>query len=167
MALGEGRFDAAVANMALMDITVIKPLFAALHRLLRPGGRFVFTMIHPCFGYGLSSKEGRSSHALQWLNKSVAIVKKLVPRSIWTWVYRRIDPIHAARHVRDYLTPTARLGIGIFGQPVPHWYFHRPLQSLLGAAFDAGFVIDRISEPPMPDSPGQAGLLACRLRKLG
>lgn len=39
MALGEGRFDAAVANMALMDITVIKPLFAALHRLLRPGGR--------------------------------------------------------------------------------------------------------------------------------
>jgi SAM-dependent methyltransferase len=51
MALGERRFDAAVCNMALMDMAEIEPLFGALARLLAPGprGRFVFTLSHPCF----------------------------------------------------------------------------------------------------------------------
>ena len=49
MALGERRFDAAVCSMALMDLATIEPLVSALARLLRPGGRFVFSVSHPCF----------------------------------------------------------------------------------------------------------------------
>lgn len=49
LTLGERRFDAALCNMALMDMTTIAPLLAALARLLKTGGRFVFSVQHPCF----------------------------------------------------------------------------------------------------------------------
>jgi len=32
----------------------------------------------------------------------------------------------------------------------PQLYFHRPLQTLFGAAFDAGFVLDALVEPGFP-----------------
>src|SRR5215216_5564748 len=49
LALGEGRFDATVCNMALMDMPTIDPLMRALRRLLKPKGRFVFSVQHPAF----------------------------------------------------------------------------------------------------------------------
>ncbi len=49
MQLGRHTFDAAVANMVLMDIPEIEPLFKVLTRLLRPKGCFVFSISHPCF----------------------------------------------------------------------------------------------------------------------
>jgi len=50
LALGGGMpFDKAVANMAVMDIADIAPLFRAVHAMLRPGGAFVFSAVHPCF----------------------------------------------------------------------------------------------------------------------
>ena len=42
-------FDAAVCNNAIMDMPAIEPLFRAVARLLKPQGRFVFTIMHPCF----------------------------------------------------------------------------------------------------------------------
>ena len=42
-------FTKAVANMAVMDIADIVPLFRAVYALLAPGGRFVFSTHHPCF----------------------------------------------------------------------------------------------------------------------
>ena len=42
-------FDKAVANMAIMDIAVIEPLFRAMSVVLKPGGVFVFSLHHPCF----------------------------------------------------------------------------------------------------------------------
>src|SRR4029453_13809920 len=49
LALGEERFDAAVCNMALMDMSAIDPLMRALRRLLKPNGRFIFSVQHPAF----------------------------------------------------------------------------------------------------------------------
>src|SRR5919201_6531370 len=49
LALGEGTFDAALCNMALFDMAEIDPLMRAVGKLMRPGGRFVFSVIHPCF----------------------------------------------------------------------------------------------------------------------
>lgn len=54
-ALGEGRFDAVVCNMALMDMPVIDPLFRAVRRLLGSGGRFVFAVSHPAFNSNAAS----------------------------------------------------------------------------------------------------------------
>ena len=42
-------FDKAVANMAVMDISNIEPLFHAVYDLLSNKGIFVFSSHHPCF----------------------------------------------------------------------------------------------------------------------
>jgi 2-polyprenyl-3-methyl-5-hydroxy-6-metoxy-1,4-benzoquinol methylase len=42
-------FDKAVANMAVMDIADIVPLFRAVSEMIKPGGIFVFSTHHPCF----------------------------------------------------------------------------------------------------------------------
>lgn len=44
-------FDKAVANMAVMDISDIEPLFKAVYKMLKTGGAFVFATHHPCFTY--------------------------------------------------------------------------------------------------------------------
>ena len=49
MTLGKRRFDAAVCTMALMDIATIEPLASTLSQVLKAGGRFVFSLMHPCF----------------------------------------------------------------------------------------------------------------------
>src|SRR5438270_4740859 len=47
--LGERRFDGATCTQGMMDMPVIAPLFDAITRLVKPGGRFVITVQHPCF----------------------------------------------------------------------------------------------------------------------
>lgn len=44
-------FDKAVANMAIMDISNIEPLFQAVYEMLSNEGTFVFATHHPCFTY--------------------------------------------------------------------------------------------------------------------
>ena len=44
-----GSIDVAVSNLAIMDIPDHRRLFAAVRRVLKPGGLFVFSMMHPCF----------------------------------------------------------------------------------------------------------------------
>ena len=48
-ALPGAPFDAAVCTMGIMDMAVITPLAETLPRLLKPGGRFVFSVLHPVF----------------------------------------------------------------------------------------------------------------------
>jgi ubiquinone/menaquinone biosynthesis C-methylase UbiE len=42
-------FDVAVSNFGLSDIDDLDGALATVQRLLRPGGRFVFMILHPCF----------------------------------------------------------------------------------------------------------------------
>ncbi|TDE92547.1 class I SAM-dependent methyltransferase [Occultella glacieicola] len=42
-------YDAIVCHMVLMDLPVLDPLVDAVSRALRPGGRFVFSILHPAF----------------------------------------------------------------------------------------------------------------------
>ena len=44
-----GGFDAVVANMVFMDIPDYVAAMRACIAALRPGGRFVFSLLHPCF----------------------------------------------------------------------------------------------------------------------
>jgi SAM-dependent methyltransferase len=50
----DGRaFDGVVCNYGLSDIDDLDGLLANVARLLRPGGWFVFSLLHPCFpGWG-------------------------------------------------------------------------------------------------------------------
>ena len=47
--LEDARFDVVVCNMALMDIEDAAGAIGETGRVLRPGGRFVASLSHPCF----------------------------------------------------------------------------------------------------------------------
>jgi 2-polyprenyl-3-methyl-5-hydroxy-6-metoxy-1,4-benzoquinol methylase len=126
LALGQGRFDALVCNMVLMDMPVIDPLARAGRRLLAPGGRFVFAVQHPAF----------NSNAVRFCAETET----------------RGDGAEVTRHavkMSDYLVVPPGKGMGMPGEPEPHWYFHRPLHELFGTFFQAGFVLDGLEEPAL------------------
>ena len=126
LALGEQQFDGALCNMALFDMAESKPLMRALTQLLRPGGRFVFSVLHPCFN-----------------NPYVIHVAENEEREgdfVTTYSVK----------VRDYMSPAMVHTIAIRGQPKLQIVFHRPLQDLLGAGFDVGFVLDGLEERAFP-----------------
>jgi 2-polyprenyl-3-methyl-5-hydroxy-6-metoxy-1,4-benzoquinol methylase len=126
LALGPGRFDGAICNMALFDMAEIQPLLHALIRLLRPGGRFVFSVLHPCFN------SARMAHTAEAH-------------------YENGDrTLTYAVKISGYITPTIEHAQAIFGQPTKQLVFHRPLQELMGACFEAGFVLDGLEEPAFP-----------------
>jgi SAM-dependent methyltransferase len=47
--LPDSQFAGVVANLLLNAVPDLDPVAAAVHRVLRPGGWFVFTIPHPCF----------------------------------------------------------------------------------------------------------------------
>lgn len=124
--LGAGSFDGALCNMALMDMANIEPLMHALASLLRPNGRFVFSVLHPCFN-----------------NPATIQMGELEDRS---GVLVTTYSVKTSR----YLTPYSQSGLAMPQQPRPHPYFHRPLSALLSPAFDAGLVLDAIEERAFP-----------------
>jgi 2-polyprenyl-3-methyl-5-hydroxy-6-metoxy-1,4-benzoquinol methylase len=126
LALGEGKFDALVCNMVLMDMPVIDPLLRAGRRLLVPRGRLVFAVQHPAFN-----------------SNAVSLCAETETRPDGHEVMR-----HAVK-MTDYLAVPAGKGSGMPGEPEPHWYFHRPLHELFGAFFQAGFVLDALEEPAL------------------
>jgi len=151
LGLGQGRYDAAMSSMALMDIADIDPLLCVLPRLLIPGGRFVFSVMHPCFN-----------------QEDAIMMSELGDRG---------QVIYSVK-VSGYLTPTIRHGQALTGQPADQLYFHRSLQELLGVCFRHGFVLDGLLEPaflpghlPGSNPLGWSGAfsqfppaLVCRLR---
>lgn len=48
-AFGDGCFDGVTCHMALMDIPELAPAIRSVARVIRPGGWFVFSVVHPCF----------------------------------------------------------------------------------------------------------------------
>jgi SAM-dependent methyltransferase len=160
-ALGVEPFDAAVANLALMNFADIGPLMRALARVLRPGGRFVFAIIHPCFGK-LALRSQRSGPVVRLLGR-VLTAGVRIP-GLNGRVRRALDDVEAVRHARRYLAGDVTQVDILTGLPTPHWNFHRSLGALLAPAFAAGFVLDGLVEPPLPDAPTRAALLVARLR---
>jgi 2-polyprenyl-3-methyl-5-hydroxy-6-metoxy-1,4-benzoquinol methylase len=124
--LGAARFDGALCNMALMDLADTRPLMTALATLLRPRGRFVFSVLHPCFNSPAAVLMGE----LQ--DRDGAIVTTYSVK------------------ISRYLTPYTQAGLAMVGQPVPHPYFHRPLAVLFREAFESGLVIDALEECAFP-----------------
>ena len=120
---GRGSFDAAICNMAMMDMAELEPMARALAGLLRPDGRFVFSTLHPAFG-------GSSVRRLveQWDDAG------------------GIRSAHAVR-VSNYIRPSTGEGVALDGQPRPHRWFHRPLKDLVGPFLRRGFVLDAVDEP--------------------
>jgi len=124
VSLGAKRFDKAVCTMAIMDMPEIRQLFAALSRLLVPGGVFVFSVTHPCF---------HSADIQRFAELHEEDAGRHIARS--------------GVKVSSYLSPSARKTEGIIGQPEPQWFFHRPLSALFRVGFESGFVVNGMEEP--------------------
>lgn len=129
----EGELDAALSNMALFDMAEIEPLFRTLFSLLKPGGCFVFSMMHPCFN---------QAHSALYCER-----EEVDGEEVNTYGVR----------VSGYMTPTMHKGRALAGQPLPQPYFHRPLHTLLSIGLNAGFVLNGIEERAFPAShpPGR------------
>ena len=115
----DGRFDAAACVMAVHDLEHIEPLFVHLAQALKPGGRAVIVMMHPCF------RIPRQSH--------------------WGWdeekkiQYRRLD-----RYSVPLSIPvTTHPGRGTGEQT---WFYHRPLSAYVNALGAAGLAITHCEE---------------------
>jgi 2-polyprenyl-3-methyl-5-hydroxy-6-metoxy-1,4-benzoquinol methylase len=123
LGLGQACYNAAVCSMALMDLATITPLLESLRILLQPRGRFVFSVLHPCFN-----------------TTGCTLVFEQEDRS---GVLRTTHAVKVSR----YHSLGPEKGVGIPGQPAPHYYFHRSLRVLFSACFRAGFVLNGLEEP--------------------
>jgi 2-polyprenyl-3-methyl-5-hydroxy-6-metoxy-1,4-benzoquinol methylase len=154
LALGEGQFDAIACGMAIMDMVEIDPMLRAVARLLKPEGRFVFTLAHPCFNHS----------AIRFSMEEEDVAGELVET--------------LAIKVLKYRGVGVTKGLGILGQPRPHYYFQRTLAELFGACFAAGLILDGLEEPAFEPGTAEASrpfswvnyseippVLAARLRR--
>jgi 2-polyprenyl-3-methyl-5-hydroxy-6-metoxy-1,4-benzoquinol methylase len=129
LSLGENSFDAALSNMALFDMANIEILFQTLPRLLKPGGIFVFSLMHPCFN------NASSVHTMEEADDG------------------QIKTVYSVK-ISRYMTPYHAGGLALRNQPRPQMYFERPLQYYLNIGFRNGFILDGFEERSFPpDSP--------------
>jgi 2-polyprenyl-3-methyl-5-hydroxy-6-metoxy-1,4-benzoquinol methylase len=126
LALGKKQFDAAVCTMALMDMSSIESMISALPELLKPGGHFVFSVLHPAFSSGTAHLTAEEIYR----DGELVIVSGI--------------------KITDYKPAFAYTGIGLKGQSEPQHYFHRPIEMLFNTCFRHNFVLDGIEEPTLP-----------------
>jgi ubiquinone/menaquinone biosynthesis C-methylase UbiE len=137
LALAElASFDAAVCNMAIMDMAEIEPMVAASARLLRPGGRFVFSTLHPAFNGAATTR------LVEQFENEHGVVRTYSVK------------------VSSYIHPSTGMGVAIEGQPVAHWYFDRPISELFRPWFRHGFLLDGIEEPVLAQEDVRPGSTA-------
>ena len=123
--LGEGTFDVAVSNVVMQDVVAFDGVFRELHRVLRPGGRLLVSVTHPCFERPVPGT---------WLREP--------PDSERIEEWRGLLLDRYFDRVALWWAPT--------GQP-PMVGFHRTLGDYATALHDAGFLITRMEEPtPSP-----------------
>jgi 2-polyprenyl-3-methyl-5-hydroxy-6-metoxy-1,4-benzoquinol methylase len=138
VALGKSRFDAAVCNQAIMDMAEIDPLMRGIRQVVKPGGCFVFSLLHPCFNHSGIARCAEDAT----INGEVVTTYSI--------------------KVTHYLHSAPQKGVAMLGQPVSHYYFDRPLHVLLNACFRAGFVLDGLEEPAFnyPQDGSKMGSMA-------
>jgi SAM-dependent methyltransferase len=126
---GDASFDLAVAYLSIIDVPDYRRAISEIARVLAGGGRFVFSIVHPCFYTPDSSWEPR--------------IPGIVPVRDRDRLYLKVDNYFPAREMRFRMWPTA---------PAETVNYHRPLSDYAGALRDAGFLIRDILEPtPDPE----------------
>ena len=120
--LGDASFDLVYSNMALMDMPDVVRPFHEVARVLRPGGRFVASLCHPCFDV-----PGASS----WLWER---------REFVTTVSRRIG------QYREPFETTVPWLVPDRSEFATRAY-HRPLSWYVRELAKAGFAITAMEEP--------------------
>ncbi|MGC1343859.1 MAG: class I SAM-dependent methyltransferase, partial [Candidatus Binataceae bacterium] len=118
----DGSFDVVVSEHAMMDVADHRKLFAAVRRVLVPGGPFVFSLLHPCF-------KGRPYHV------------KNAPEYIFDEGGKPIA-VTVRRYASEGFFNSG--GDGIRGRMGS---YHRKFSTYINDLIDAGFTLERLEEP--------------------
>jgi len=129
--LAAETFQMAVCNMALMDIPDYAQVCRAVHRVLAANGKFVISVLHPCFETPFFVPEKQLQLDEQG-NFVGFIVRRYAAGGYWK-----------------------SGGNGMRGTFGAH---HRTLSTYLNGLIEAGFRIGRVVEPRLP--PGEYTHLA-------
>ncbi len=116
----DGSFARVTANTVLMNAADGAALLREVARLLQPGGRFVASLLHPCF-----EVPGHSD----WAREETPAGERLMRR---VWRYR--EPFSTP----DYLAAD---------QPAPIMRYHRPLSWYAARLREVDLLIDTLDEP--------------------
>jgi SAM-dependent methyltransferase len=133
----DGRFDFAVAFMSLMDVPKPERAVAEAFRILKPGGFLQFSISHPCFDTphrrNLRDERG-TTYAIE-----VGRYFERLDGQVTRWLFASA-PEEAKRDVRLFEVPR----------------FTRTLSEWMNFLIDAGFAIERVSEPRPSDETVRA-----------
>lgn len=116
----DGAFDRVVSNLALMDVPDLGAVYDAVHRVLGPVGRFVFSITHPCFQSPGTSVETDAGG---------------------NFVARRIRRYHEEGFWRSDGERTIRSRMGAH---------HRTLSTYVNRLLERGFALRGLTEPTLP-----------------
>jgi len=121
--LKESSFDAITCILAIQNMTPLTPIWQGAKHLLKPHGRLIVVMMHPCF--------------------------RIPRQSTWHWDPAKNQQL---RLISSYLTSSKteiemRPGQLAHGGPGEQTTtFHRPLQAYINTLGSAGLLIDHIEE---------------------
>lgn len=119
--LSPGSFASAACVLAIQNIHPISSVFTGVARALRPMGRFVLAMMHPCF---------RGPKETAWGWDAEAGIQ-----------FRRVDRYLIPRKTPIIAHPGA-------APDVYTWTFHKPIEAYVRGLRGAGLLIDAIEEWP-------------------
>lgn len=117
----DGRFDIVVSNLVIQDVKDYRKAIREIARVLRPGGRFVFSIVHPAFG---------SPPVRGWVQE---------PRDS----NRNEDRLYV-KVDRYFERAAERWGFGDLPRSTS---FHRPLRDYFETLGKAGFLVRHLEEP--------------------
>lgn len=125
--LADGTIDVVYSNMALMDMPDAVGPIREVARLLKPGGRFVASLCHPCFDVPDAS----------------------------SWLWERKDfRTTVSRRVGNYRRPFASSSLWIVPDR-PEFRtmsYHRPLSWYVRELWAAGLAVTAMEEPGASDA---------------
>jgi hypothetical protein len=101
----------------------IDPLMRGIRQVVKPGGRFVFSLTHPCFNH----------------NGMAFCVEEAPLNGEMVTTY--------SVKIMKYLHSDPQKGVGMIGEPVSHYYFDRSLHTIFNACFRADLTLDGLDEP--------------------
>ncbi|KXJ96469.1 S-adenosyl-L-methionine-dependent methyltransferase [Microdochium bolleyi] len=133
---GDARFDIVTINMAIQDISDLVPMAKALPNLLKKGGIFVATLLHPVF-------------FTSGANRHIQIIENDEHHEATANIVR-------SKVVTRYLDVAPWRGVAMYGQPEQQYYFHRPLHELFATFFRVGLAMDALEEPAFTDAERNA-----------
>ena len=117
----DASVDIAVSQLAIMDIPDHRALFRSVRRVLRAGGTFVFSLLHPCFETPFHAPD-ESPFLVDTHGTAIAyIVRRYTSEGFWQ-----------------------SGGTGVRGHMGA---YHRTLSTLLNNLLASGFLLERLDEP--------------------